>query len=92
MPIPCRTVADSLRPPPADGHVGPSHVGTGNTIFVSHLSCFATTQHALPLSNNVLITVLTAIVRAHTAVYRHAILNMIESGALYALTQAVQFS
>ncbi|KAM5544435.1 hypothetical protein V8D89_002095 [Ganoderma adspersum] len=79
-------------------------VGAGNTIFVSHLSRFATTQYALSLTNNVLVTALiagriwyttrtlTAIGRAHTAVYRRAILIMIESGALYALTQVLQLS
>ncbi|PIL25492.1 hypothetical protein GSI_13382 [Ganoderma sinense ZZ0214-1] len=79
-------------------------VGAGNTIFISHLSRFATTQYALSLTNNVLVTALiagriwhttralSAIGRKHTAVYRRAILIMIESGALYAFTQIIQLS
>lgn len=79
-------------------------VGAGNTIFVAHLSRFATTQYALSLTNNVLVTGLIAgriwystrklsvMGRTHTVVYRRAILIMIESGSLYALTQIIQLS
>ena len=35
---------------------------------------------------------LTSIGRMHTAIYRRAILIMMESGALYALTQIIQLS
>ena len=61
-------------------------------------------QYALSFTNNVLVTALiagriwyttrtlTSIGRMHTAIYRRAILIMMESGALYALTQIIQLS
>ena len=91
--LPCQT-ATSLLP----------QIGAGNTIFVSHFSRFATTQYAISLTNNVLVTSLiagriwyvTRDVRASGYAtgldYRRAILVVIESGALYAFTQIIQLA
>nr|VWO96289.1 Ketoreductase CTB6 (EC (Cercosporin toxin biosynthesis cluster protein 6) [Ganoderma boninense] len=79
-------------------------IGAGNSIFVSHFQRFATTQYAISLTNNVLVTSLisgriwyvTREVRtsgyATGSDYRRAILVVIESGALYALTQVIQLA
>ncbi|KAI0644289.1 hypothetical protein C8Q79DRAFT_975276 [Trametes meyenii] len=79
-------------------------VGAGSSIFVAHLSRFATTQYALSLTNNVLVTALIAgriwyltkeIRRTDRVIgteYRRAILLVIDSGALYALTQVLQLA
>ncbi|KAI1798369.1 hypothetical protein LXA43DRAFT_1056538 [Ganoderma leucocontextum] len=79
-------------------------IGAGNSIFVSHFSRFATTQYAISLTNNVLVTSLIAgriwyVTRdvraggyATGSDYHRAILVVIESGALYALTQIVQLA
>ncbi|KAI0746297.1 hypothetical protein C8Q80DRAFT_1174410 [Daedaleopsis nitida] len=79
-------------------------IGAGNTIFVSHFSRFATTQFALSLTNNVLVTLLIAgriwyvtrdIRRYHhntSSDYRRAVIMVVESGALYAFTQVIQLA
>ncbi|PIL27359.1 hypothetical protein GSI_10506 [Ganoderma sinense ZZ0214-1] len=79
-------------------------IGAGNSIFVSHLSRFATTQYAISLTNNVFVTGLItgriwyvtrdicASESTTSSDYRRAILIVIESGALYALTQVVQLA
>ncbi|KAI1798387.1 hypothetical protein LXA43DRAFT_1088494 [Ganoderma leucocontextum] len=79
-------------------------IGAGNSIFVSHFSRFATTQYAISLTNNVLVTSLIAgriwyVTRdvraggyATGSDYHRAILVIIESGALYALTQIIQLA
>ncbi|KAI0794372.1 hypothetical protein C8Q74DRAFT_1248351 [Fomes fomentarius] len=79
-------------------------IDAGNTIFVSHFSRFATTQYALSFTNNVLVTCLiagriwyaTRDVRRYNgnigSEYRRAIILVVESGALYALTQVIQLA
>ncbi|KAI0709635.1 hypothetical protein C8T65DRAFT_648652 [Cerioporus squamosus] len=79
-------------------------IGAGNTIFVSHFSRFATTQYALSLTNNVLVTALITgriwyvtrdIRRLDQSVgsdYRRAIIMVVESGSLYAFTQVIQLA